>query len=55
MNSRSKRLVTCMSLRRGQQGIAKRYEGAFKAGFNHNDITFDQVWPLVAIIVSQDL
>ena len=26
--------------------IAKRYEGAFKAGFNHNDITVNQVWPL---------
>ena len=28
--------------------IAKRYEGAFKAGFNHNDITVTQVWPLGA-------
>jgi len=26
--------------------IAKRYEGVFKAGFNHNEITVDQVSPL---------
>lgn len=26
--------------------VAKRYEGAFKAGFNHNDITVSQVSPL---------
>jgi ketosteroid isomerase-like protein len=26
--------------------VAKRYEGAFKAGFNHNDLTVSQVWPL---------
>ena len=26
--------------------IAQFYEGAFKAGFNHEDITLNQVWPL---------
>lgn len=26
--------------------IAQFYEGAFKAGFNHEDITVNQVWPL---------
>jgi hypothetical protein len=26
--------------------IAQRYEGLFKAGFNHDEITVDQVWPL---------
>ena len=26
--------------------IAQIYEGAFKAGFNHNEITVDQAWPL---------
>ncbi|MGA7805471.1 nuclear transport factor 2 family protein [Bradyrhizobium sp.] len=26
--------------------IAQIYDGAFKAGFNHNQITVDQVWPL---------
>ena len=26
--------------------IAEFYEGAFKAGFNHEDITVNQVWPL---------
>lgn len=26
--------------------IAQAYEGAFKAGFNHNEIKVDQVWPL---------
>ncbi len=26
--------------------IAQIYEGAFKAGFNHNEITVNQVWPL---------
>ena len=26
--------------------VAKRYEGAFKAGFNHSDITVSQVSPL---------
>jgi ketosteroid isomerase-like protein len=26
--------------------IAKRYEGAFKAGFNHNEITVSEVSPL---------
>src|SRR3977135_1614275 len=29
-------------------GIAQFYEGAFKAGFNHEDITVSQVWPLGA-------
>ena len=28
--------------------IAQYYEGAFKAGFNHNEITVNQVWPLGA-------
>ena len=28
--------------------VAKRYEGAFKAGFNHLDVTVDQVSPLGA-------
>jgi ketosteroid isomerase-like protein len=28
--------------------IAKRYEGAFKAGFNHLDITVTDAWPLGA-------
>jgi ketosteroid isomerase-like protein len=28
--------------------IAQFYEGAFKAGFNHEDITVSQVWPLGA-------
>lgn len=28
--------------------IAQIYEGAFKAGFNHNEITVDQAWPLAA-------
>lgn len=28
--------------------IAKRYEGAFKAGFNHNEITVTQVMPVGA-------
>jgi ketosteroid isomerase-like protein len=31
--------------------IAKRYEGAFKAGFNHNEITVDQVWPVGGDVV----
>jgi hypothetical protein len=26
--------------------IAKFYEGAFKAGFDHEEITVDQTWPL---------
>ena len=26
--------------------VAKRYEGVFKAGFNHNDLTVSQVSPL---------
>ncbi len=26
--------------------IAQLYEGTFKAGFNHEEITVDQVWPL---------
>jgi ketosteroid isomerase-like protein len=26
--------------------IAETYEGVFKAGFNHNEITVDQAWPL---------
>jgi len=26
--------------------IAQTYEGVFKVGFNHNEITVDQVWPL---------
>lgn len=26
--------------------IAQYYEGAFKAGLNHEEITVDQVWPL---------
>jgi ketosteroid isomerase-like protein len=26
--------------------IAEFYEGAFKAGFNHEEISLDQVWPL---------
>ena len=26
--------------------IAQFYEGAFKAGFNHEEITVNQVWPL---------
>ena len=28
--------------------IAKHYEGAFNAGFNHEEGTVDQVWPLGA-------
>jgi ketosteroid isomerase-like protein len=28
--------------------IAKRYEGSFKAGFNHLDITTSDAWPLGA-------
>jgi len=28
--------------------IAKAYDGVFKSGFNHNEITVDQVWPLGA-------
>lgn len=28
--------------------IAQTYEGTFKAGFNHNEITVDQAWPLGA-------
>jgi uncharacterized protein (TIGR02246 family) len=31
-----------------QVDIAKYHEGAFKAGFDHNEITVDQVWPLGA-------
>ena len=30
--------------------VAKRYEGVFKAGFNHLDVTVDQVSPLGANI-----
>lgn len=26
--------------------VAQLYEGTFKAGFNHEEITVDQVWPL---------
>jgi ketosteroid isomerase-like protein len=26
--------------------IAQRYEGAFKAGFDRDDITVNQVWPV---------
>jgi ketosteroid isomerase-like protein len=28
--------------------IAKYYEGGFKTGFNHNEITVNRVWPLGA-------
>jgi hypothetical protein len=31
-----------------QTNIAQFYEGTFKAGFNHNDITVNQAWPLGA-------
>jgi uncharacterized protein (TIGR02246 family) len=31
-----------------QADIAKFYEGTFKAGFDHNEITVDQAWPLGA-------
>jgi ketosteroid isomerase-like protein len=31
-----------------QADIAKYYEGAFKAGFDHNEVTVDQAWPLGA-------
>jgi ketosteroid isomerase-like protein len=29
-----------------QSDIAKYYDGTFKAGFNHEEVTVDQVWPL---------
>jgi ketosteroid isomerase-like protein len=31
-----------------QSDIAKYYESVFKAGFDHNEITVDQAWPLGA-------
>jgi len=31
-----------------QTNIAQSYEGTFKAGFNHNDMTVNQAWPLGA-------
>ena len=39
--------MACTSIRRDQeQDIAQFYEGAFKAGLDHEEITVDQVWPL---------
>jgi hypothetical protein len=31
-----------------QTNIAQFYEGTIKAGFNHNDMTVNQAWPLGA-------
>jgi hypothetical protein len=31
-----------------QTNIAQFYEGTFKAGFNYNDMTVNQAWPLGA-------
>jgi ketosteroid isomerase-like protein len=33
---------------RRKANIEKYYQGAFKAGFNHEEVTVDQVWPLGA-------
>ncbi|SHG75725.1 hypothetical protein SAMN05444169_3987 [Bradyrhizobium erythrophlei] len=38
--------LTCPSNRAAHTDIAQIYEGAFKAGFNHNEIAVDHAWPL---------